>query len=91
MIKDPYIVMPIIIESKPNKPGCGCDFPGDTDDNEGNMPGGSFDNMYLGDLPLAMCYVPMQRWNTTYSLEKGLERGTIFPELDLPFLGGMKR
>ena len=91
MINDPYIGMPIIIESKPNKPGCGCDFPGDTDDNEGNMPGGSFDNMYLGDLPLAMCYVPMQRWNTTYSLEKGLERGTIFPELDLPFLGGMKR
>lgn len=91
MIKDPYIGMPIIIEDSPNKPGCGCDFPGDTDDNEGNMPSGSFDNMYLGDLPLAMCYVPMQRWNTTYSLEKGLERGTIFPELDLPFLGGMKR
>ena len=55
------------------------------------MPGKDFDKMYLGELPLAMCYVPMQRWNTTYSLQKGLERGTIFPELDLPFLGGRER
>ncbi len=36
----------------------------------------------------AMAYVPFQQYNTTYAPEKGLEMGTIFPELDKPFLGG---
>lgn len=44
---------------------------------------------------LAMAYVPWQRWQETYPLEEGLHRGTIFPELDLPFegkkKGGMRR
>ena len=44
---------------------------------------------------LAMAYVPWQRWQETYPLEEGLHRGTIFPELDLPFegkkRGGMRR
>lgn len=35
--------------------------------------------------PIAMAYVPCQQWTETYSIEKGLERGTVFPELDLPF------
>ncbi|MEL7656619.1 MAG: spore coat associated protein CotJA [Bacillota bacterium] len=38
--------------------------------------------------PLAMAYVPWQRWCETYEPAKGWDRGTIFPELDLPFLGG---
>ena len=46
-----------------------------------------FDAMYLGSLPLAMAYTPMQQWKTVYSAEQGLLRGTIFPELDLPFEG----
>ncbi|MBR5236730.1 MAG: spore coat associated protein CotJA [Clostridia bacterium] len=29
-------------------------------------------------------YVPVQHFGKTYSPEEGLERGTIFPELDLP-------
>ena len=37
--------------------------------------------------PLAMAYVPNQQWDTVYAAEKGLCRGTIFPALDLPFLG----
>ena len=37
---------------------------------------------------LAMAYVPMQPWEKPYELEKGLNSGTIFPGLDLPFLGG---
>ncbi|QHI73900.1 spore coat associated protein CotJA [Aminipila terrae] len=37
--------------------------------------------------PLAMAYVPWQVWNTTYEMEQGFMVGTIFPELDLPFLG----
>ena len=38
--------------------------------------------------PLAMAYVPMQRWKNTYEPAEGWHRGTIFPELDKPFLGG---
>ena len=38
--------------------------------------------------PLGMGYVPMQQWSQTYSLDQGLSRGTIFPELDLPFVMG---
>ncbi len=37
--------------------------------------------------PLAMAYVPVQVWNQTYDPEVGICRGTIFPELDLPFIG----
>ena len=92
LVKEPYIGMPIILGTDSENPdGCGCSG-GNANNNTGNTgPDGTFDSMYLGQLPLAMCYVPMQHWNTTYSLDKSLERGTIFPELDLPFLGGMKR
>lgn len=38
--------------------------------------------------PLAMAYVPWQIWDMTYEMEEGFAVGTIFPELDLPFLGG---
>lgn len=38
-------------------------------------------------LPLAMAYVPLQRWGATYSAQKALQQGTLFPELDLPFEG----
>ncbi|MBU5450355.1 spore coat associated protein CotJA [Acetivibrio sp. MSJd-27] len=34
-----------------------------------------------------MAYVPMQMWNKTYDPDVGICRGTIFPELDLPFIG----
>ena len=37
--------------------------------------------------PIAMAYVPWQRWGTLYDPEKGLECGTIFPDLNKPFLG----
>ena len=46
-----------------------------------------FDAMYLGSLPLAMAYTPMQQWQQTYSDSVALSRGTLFPELDLPFDG----
>ncbi len=38
--------------------------------------------------PIGMGYVPMQQWNRTYSLAEGFRRGTIFPDLDLPFVMG---
>lgn len=39
------------------------------------------------DMVLAMAYVPWQKWQMIYDAEKGLHRGTIFQELDLPFCG----
>lgn len=39
------------------------------------------------DMPLAMAYVPWQRWQNIYDAEKGFCNGTIFQELNLPFNG----
>ena len=41
------------------------------------------DNEY----PIAMAYVPWQRWGETYDAENALANGTLFPELNLPFTG----
>ncbi len=41
----------------------------------------------LRHMALAIAYVPWQRWNETYEPEKALKAGTIFPELNKPFLG----
>lgn len=38
-----------------------------------------------------MAYVPVQQLNTVYDTDKALERGTLFPELDKPWLGGAAR
>lgn len=46
---------------------------------EGNLPSSA---------PLANPYVPFQNINPTkYESRKGIVRGTIFPGLDLPFMG----
>lgn len=37
--------------------------------------------------PLAMAYVPYQQWEEPYGEMIAIERGTIFPSLDLPFIG----
>jgi hypothetical protein len=42
----------------------------------------------LSTYPIAMAYVPMQQWSQTYPLSQGFSQGTIFPELDLPFMMG---
>lgn len=41
----------------------------------------------LEGMPLAMAYVPWQRWQNIYDAEKGFCNGTIFQELNLPFFG----
>lgn len=41
----------------------------------------------LDDLPLTMAYVPMQKLKEKYNEEVALKNGTLFPELDKPFLG----
>jgi len=45
--------------------------------------GGDFER--INELPLAFPYVPMQRFTNRYSDEDAIIRGTLFPELDLPF------
>lgn len=45
------------------------------------------DNTRMDSLPLAMAYVPWQKWRDLYDSEVGFQRGTIFAELDKPFLG----
>ncbi len=49
------------------------------------MPAPAGDDMR--GMALAMAYTPWQHWNQTYELKKALCVGTIFPELDKPFLG----
>lgn len=61
-----------------NKPGCGCSKKEGCD--RGTEP---VDRMAPG-----MAFVPWQKWEDVYCMEKGLERGTIFEQLDKPFLGG---
>lgn len=55
------------------------------------LNGDCFDdtNLYkhADHLPLTMAYVPMQHFSCTFSLQKGLSCGTIFPELCKPFCG----
>lgn len=37
--------------------------------------------------PIAMAYVPFQKWERPYDDNIALSRGTIFPSLDKPFIG----
>lgn len=39
------------------------------------------------DATVAMAYVPYQNAKKMYSPEQGIQMGTVFPELDKPFLG----
>lgn len=58
----------------------------------GFMNGGKNDYMQNNNVQnngqvLAMAYVPMQTWQNLYEYDKGLMRGTVFEDLDLPFKG----
>ena len=53
-----------------------------------NMNDMDMDNMMPQHMVLAMAYVLMQQLNEVYETDKGSTRGTIFPELDKPFLAG---
>ncbi len=102
---EPYIGMPIYLDdcddimdgisgdidvNNPENTTPGGTRPGNT------MPGGSTPGSdsiaeCVNNLPLAMAYVPMQRWEETYEPGEALMNGTVFPSLNLPFLGGAKR
>ncbi len=55
--------------------------------NTGSSCGCAVQRPMQPDMPIAMAYVPMQRWNQVYDMSRGLTRGTIFPELQKPFCG----
>ncbi len=40
------------------------------------------------DMVLAMAYIPIQQFNTLFEIEEGFDLGTVFPELEKPFVGG---
>jgi hypothetical protein len=48
-----------------------------------------FSKTELKNLPLTMAYVPFQSIEGTYSNDEALKMGTLFPNLDKPFLGRM--
>lgn len=39
------------------------------------------------ETPVAMAYVPFQQWGATMTPEAAFDAGTLFPDLDKPFLG----
>lgn len=43
------------------------------------------------EISVAMAYVPYQQWCDVYQCDKALCQGTIFPVLDLPFMGVRQR
>jgi hypothetical protein len=43
--------------------------------------------MEINQMPIAMAYVPWQKWQDLYEAPKALMRGTIFAQLDKPFTG----
>lgn len=50
------------------------------------MPPSKMDS-FPDNFPVGMAYVPWQTWNQVYDFDKALQRGTLFPELDKPFIG----
>lgn len=44
-------------------------------------------SLFPAETPYAMAYVPFQQWEQPYDAEAGLDRGTVFPSLDKPFIG----
>lgn len=60
--------------------GCSCQ-------NERESVSDTMSKDLLSQMPLAMAYVPWQKWCGIYETCKGFQRGTIFAGLDKPFLG----
>lgn len=43
---------------------------------------------FPSQISLAMAYVPLQRLNSVYQEDVALQAGTLFPDLDKPWLVG---
>ena len=42
---------------------------------------------FPAETPVGMAYVPYQKWKNVYEPSVALVRGTVFEDLDKPFLG----
>ena len=94
--QEPYVGMPIILgdldDEMPTPPCCDVEIkpqpqPPQSDTETAPQPPQQ-------TMVVAMAYVPWQKWQQPYDYEEGLNTGTIFPDLNLPFTGyqgGMKR
>ena len=58
-----------------NKPSCEGEYPIERE------------TFGLVGYPLASVYAPIQSFTGLYDLDMALEQGTVFSELDLPFMG----
>ena len=67
-----------ILSGNPNYPTPDLDLP--------SCEGGNR-NWGMKGYPLASVYAPIQEFDNLYELDKGFVAGTIFSELDLPFMG----
>ena len=60
----------------------------DTDKRPPAMQNPCFDNNT--NTPLAMVYSPMQKWGNLYTPEEALKYGTLFADLNFPWVAGEK-
>lgn len=78
---------------RPYQNGCGCGYHTNGSPHTAmqtpvvNRVRRIIDNEY----PIGMAYVPWQQWNEVFDAETALCRGTLFPELELPFTGCERR
>lgn len=52
-----------------------------------NMPANNGMPYSVDRMPITMAYVPWQHFSRTYELDQALQIGTIFPDLNKPFIG----
>ena len=60
----------------------------DADKKPSAMHNPCFDNNT--NTPLAMVYSPMQKWGNLYTPEEALQNGTLFADLNFPWVAGEK-
>ena len=53
-----------------------------------NQPANGRQQNHQGGYVVGMAYVPDQKWHDIYRIDYGFFRGTIFAELDKPWLAG---
>ena len=72
----------MVIDGKSNCPQVRQDTPSC----DGGMPNAN-ESWGITSYPLASVYCPLQEFKDIYDLDAALNNGTIFKELDLPFMG----
>lgn len=71
-----------------NRNTCGCRTGNADRERCMKMDGCDIETEPVDRMAPGMAFVPWQKWEDIYCMEKSLERGTIFEQLDKPFLGG---